>query len=122
MPGDVVDCARRAVIFGVALAIPSATLARQRAPLPSRCLDSIPASSMRRAPVYAAAELEGAPPEGPMPPAGVDLLTQAAARMLLGAGAGQPPPGDDRHLAAPRRIAVVARRDGRLSWSVQPPN
>jgi hypothetical protein len=90
------------------------------------CLDSIPASAMKRVPVYAAAQLL----EGDVVSSGVlasiDAFTQAAAeqaRFLLGAGATQLPPGEPSitwrqldHL-----LRVVAYRNGRLAWRVERP-
>src|SRR3954470_5337272 len=90
------------------------------------CLDSIPAAVMKRVPGYAAAELADADPVSPNAVASMDLLTQAVAeqaRALLGAGAGQLPPGEPaitwRHLE--HQLRVVAHRDGRLLWRVQAP-
>jgi hypothetical protein len=92
----------------------------------SPCLDSIPAAAMKRVPVYAAAEITGTDPVTPSAVASMDLLTQAVAeqaRALLGAGAGQLPPGEPsitwRHLEP--QLLVVAHRDGRMTWRVQPP-
>lgn len=112
----------------ITLLIPVALHAQRAAPTARRsgCIDSISASAMRRVPVYATAELEGVPLGRAMLLASADNFTQSiaeAARTLLGAGPGQLPPGEPtvtwRHLD--HRIAVVARRDGRLTWSVQPP-
>ncbi|HET9010675.1 MAG TPA: hypothetical protein VFN38_02625 [Gemmatimonadaceae bacterium] len=92
----------------------------------SACLDSLPASLMKRIPVYAAAEVADADPMPPAAVASMDLLTQAMAeqaRALLGAGPGQLPPGEPqitwRHLD--HRLFVVAHRDGRVTSRVQPP-
>ena len=115
-----------AAIIVAAIARPAAVAAQQAAPRRAACLDSIPAEAMKRVPVYAAAEIADADPAPPMAVASMDLLTQALAeqaRTLLGAGAGQLPPGEPvigwRQLE--HQLLVVARRDGRLSWSVQPP-
>lgn len=90
------------------------------------CLDSIPAASMKRIPVYAAAEVGDSDPVPPGAVASMDLLTQAVAehaRALLGAGPGQLPPGEPtiswRHLE--HRLRIVAHRDGRLTWRVEAP-
>lgn len=90
------------------------------------CLDSIPLSAMKRVPVYAAAEIADADPVPPIAVASMDLLTQAVAeqaRALLGAGAGQLPPGEPsitwRQLD--HQLFVVAHRDGRVVSRVRPP-
>ena len=90
------------------------------------CLDSIPPSAMKRVPVYAAAEIADADPVPPVAVASMDLLTQAVAeqaRALLGAGAGQLPPGEPsitwRQLD--HQLFVVVRRDGQVTSRVQPP-
>jgi hypothetical protein len=90
------------------------------------CFDSIPAAAMRRIPVYATAEPVDSTDVQPLALASVDVFTQAvaeAARTLLGASAAQLPPGEPtvswRELG--HRVAVVAHRDGRLAWRVQPP-
>jgi hypothetical protein len=90
------------------------------------CLDSIPLSAMKRVPVYAAAEIADADPVPPVAVASMDLLTQAVAeqaRALLGAGAGQLPPGEPsitwRQLD--HQLFVVVRRDGQVTSRVQPP-
>jgi hypothetical protein len=98
-------------------------------PAPQRragCVDSIPTSVLQRVPVYVAAEIADLDPVGTSIVASMDLLTQSLAeqaRALLGAGAGQLPPGEPsitwRQLD--HQLFVVAHRDGRMTWRVQPP-
>jgi hypothetical protein len=104
----------------------SSRLDAQPASRGASCLDSIPATAMKRVPVYAAAEIADAEPVSADVVASMDLLTQAMAeqaRTLLGAGPGQLPPGEPditwRHLDD--QLLVVAHRDGRLVWRVQAP-
>jgi hypothetical protein len=115
---------RRALIACAALSIPITHLGAQ--PPGASCLDSLPASAMKRVPVYAAADVVGADAVTPSAIASMDLLTQAVAeqaRTLLGAGPGQLPPGEPsitwRQLE--HQLSVVAYRDGRVTWRVQPP-
>jgi hypothetical protein len=111
----------------VGLAPYPSMLAGQQAIRPrTRCLDSIPQSVMKRVPVYAAAEIADVDPVSAAVVASMDVLTQALAeqaRALLGADAGQLPPGEPsitwRQLE--HNLLVVAHRDGRLTWRVQPP-
>ena len=115
----------RVRLAGGVLAIPAA-IAWSQPTTRASCLDSIPVSAMKRVPVYAAAEIADADPVPPVAVASMDLLTQAVAeqaRALLGAGAGQLPPGEPsitwRQLG--HQLFVVARRDGRVTARVQPP-
>lgn len=115
-----------ALIIAAVIAPRGVVMAQQVSPRRAACLDSIPADALKRVPVYAAAEIADADPVPPAAVASMDLLTQAVAeqaRALLGAGAGQLPPGEPavgwRQLE--HQLLVVARRDGRVSWSVQPP-
>lgn len=110
----------------LALTLPAATPAQPTSSRGPSCLDSVPLSAMKRVPVYAAAEIADADPVNATVVASVDVLTQALAeqaRALLGAGPGQLPPGEPsvswRQLD--HQLFVVARRDGELSWRVQPP-
>jgi len=105
------------VLTGGLAAMPAAVATSQ--PTSRACLDSIPLSAMKRVPVYAAAEIADMDPVPPVAVASMDLLTQAVAeqaRALLGAGAGQLPPGAAaitwRQLD--HRRFVVAHRDGRV--------
>ena len=114
----------RVRLTGGLLAIPTVVAWSQ--PNSRACLDAIPLSAMKRVPVYAAAEIADADPVPPVAVASMDLLTQAVAeqaRALLGAGAGQLPPGEPsitwRQLD--HQLFVVARRDGQVTARVQPP-
>jgi len=120
--------ARRAVIAVWVTLVGLPAVMRAQPPVPRRtpCLDAIPASVMKRVPVYAAAEITDADPVAAVVVASMDLLTQAVAeqaRALLGAGPGQLPPGEPsitwRQLD--HQLRVVAHRDGRVAWRVQPP-
>jgi hypothetical protein len=113
------------VLLAGALSL-AAPVRAQTPPAPASCFDSIPATVMRRVPVYAAAEIVGPDAVTPNAVASMDLLTQAVAeqaRALLGAGPGQLPPGEPsitwRQLE--HQLSVVAYRDGRVSWRVQAP-
>jgi hypothetical protein len=115
-----------ALLVAGAIARPAVAIAQAAPPRRASCLDSIPADALKRVPVYAAAEIADADPATPAAVASMDLLTQAVAeqaRALLGAGTGQLPPGEPavgwRQLE--HQLLVVARRNGRLSWSVQAP-
>jgi len=120
-------CLITGIVALAAIARPVDTGAQQQdAPRRAACLDSIPPSAMKRVPVYAAAEIADPDPATPAAVASMDLLTQAMAeqvRALMGASAGQLPPGEPsvgwRQLE--HQLLVVARRDGKLSWSVQSP-
>jgi hypothetical protein len=92
----------------------------------SACLDSIPATAMKRVPVYATADLVEGDVVSAAVLASIDLFTQATAeqaRTLLGAAANQMPPGEPtitwRQLD--HQLRVVAHRDGRLGWRVEAP-
>jgi hypothetical protein len=92
----------------------------------NRCLDSVPLPTMKRVPVYATAELVEGDVVSRAVIAGIDLFTQAAAeraRALLGAAPNQLPPGEPavtwRQLD--HELRVVAYRDGRFAWRVEPP-
>jgi hypothetical protein len=117
-----------ALILGSLRVAPVASAQEPVRPSPrgAACLDSIPEAAMRRVPVYAAAEIAEETPVGPSVIASMDLLTQAVAeraRALLGASAAQLPPGEPtitwRQLD--QQLRVVAHRDGRVGWTVQPP-
>jgi hypothetical protein len=115
-----------ALILAVAVARSSPVQGQDPAPRRASCLDSIPVAAMRRVPVYAAADVAEEQSVGTATAASMDLLTQAVAeqtRMLLGASPGQLPPGEPaitwRELD--HRLLVIAYRDGRLTWRVQPP-
>jgi hypothetical protein len=89
------------------------------------CLDSIPASIMKRVPVYATADLLEGDVVSPGVLTSIDLFTQTAAeqaRILLGAGVNQLPPGEPtitwRQLD--HQLRVTAHRDGRLVSRVEP--
>jgi hypothetical protein len=116
----------RALVAAALLCVPLYVAESQPGSRVGHCIDSIPESVMKRVPVYVAAEIADPDPASPLAVSSVDLLTQALAeqaRALLGAGAGQLPPGEPvvgwRQLE--HGLLVVARRDGRLTWSVQPP-
>lgn len=90
------------------------------------CLDAIPASTLRRVPVYLTARLVDSSGSHSTLRDGVDLLTQSVAKTtlaLLGAGDGVLPAAEPtvtwRSLES--EVLVVARRDGRISWKVKPP-
>jgi hypothetical protein len=92
----------------------------------SACIDSIPVASMRRVPVYVAAEPSGADLVSPGAVVSMDMLAQVVAehaRALLGAGPGQLPPGEPtitwRHLE--HQLHIVTHRDGRMTWRVAEP-
>ena len=94
--------------------------------IPSACLESIPDSTLRRVPVYAAPEHLDPEPVAPVVIASMDLFTQSVAeqaRRLLGAGASELPPGEPivtwRQLD--HQLRIVAYRDGRVAWRVMPP-
>lgn len=115
-----------ALIAAAAIACPGVVTGQLSTTRRAACLDSIPAEALKRVPVYVAAEIADGDPVPPAAVASMDLLTQAVAeqaRALLGAGPGQLPPGEPsvgwRQLD--HQLLVVARRDGRLSWTVQPP-
>jgi hypothetical protein len=130
-PADTGSIGRHALRLFALLApawscVPMRVAHAQQTPRAARCIDSIPESVMKRVPVYVAAEVADADPASPVAVSSMDLLTQALAeqaRALLGAGAGQLPPGEPavgwRQLE--HRLLVVARRDGHLTWSVQTP-
>ena len=89
--------AQSALILAAALSTPAVLVAQPTAPRIPSCLDSIPLTAMRRVPVYAAAEIAEVDPVSAAVIASMDLLTQALAeqaRALLGAAAGQLPPGE----------------------------
>jgi hypothetical protein len=109
-----------------AAAVMVSPLRAQSARTRPSCLDSLAPSTMKRVPVYAAAEIADSVPVTQAAVASMDVLTQAVAeqaRALLGATAGQLPPGDPqigwRQLE--HQVLVVARPDGRFTWRVQSP-
>jgi hypothetical protein len=121
-----IRAARCVVLAGIPLSLSLHVALAQPSGARATCIDSIPTAAMKRVPVYAAAELADADPVPPNAIASMDLLTQAVAeqaRALLGAGAGQLPPGEPtitwRQLE--HQLRVVAHRDGRLLWRVQAP-
>jgi hypothetical protein len=114
------------VILAAARSAPCVLHAQQPATPLFPCLDSIPTSTLRRVPVYAAAEISDGEPVSTTALGSIDLFTQAVAeeaRALLGAAPGQLPPGEPsitwRQLD--HQLLVVAHRDGRLAWRVPPP-
>src|SRR3954469_2565822 len=127
MPAVTIPAATpRALLLCATLAIPRPAAWAQPAPRAS-CVDSIPPASMKRVPVYVAAEPSGVNVVSPGAVVSMDVFTQAVAehaRTLLGAGPGQLPPGEPtitwRHLE--HQVQIVAQRDGRMTWRVaQPP-
>src|SRR4051794_14742113 len=100
----------RPLLACAALTMPLASIDAQSSGR-AGCLDSVPAAVLEGGAVYAAAELADADPVSPNAVASMDLLTQAVAeqaRTLLGAGAGQLPPGEPaitwRHLEHQLRV------------------
>lgn len=118
---------RRALMLVAMLANADVGAAQQLVPRRSVCLDGIPATAMKRVPVYAAAEIADGDVVSASVIMSIDLFTQVVAeqaRTLLGAGPGQLPPGEPsvtwRQLD--HRLRVIAHRDGRLAWRVDLPS